>query len=66
METRANYVLIGVFTLLTVFLGRRLIALNYQQADREADFRAALIEVRENAEDVALHRRERQPRRYSR
>ncbi len=52
------YAAIG--SLLTVFLGRRLIVLNYQQADREADFRAGLIEVRENAEDVALHRRERQ------
>ncbi|HEY5937505.1 MAG TPA: SbmA/BacA-like family transporter [Kofleriaceae bacterium] len=54
----AIYAVVG--TLLTVFLGRRLIDLNYRQADREADFRTALIEVRENAEGVALHRRERQ------
>ena len=47
-------------SLLTVFLGRRLVALNYAQSDREADFRSALIEVRENAESIALHRRERQ------
>ncbi|MCC6847537.1 MAG: ABC transporter ATP-binding protein/permease [Deltaproteobacteria bacterium] len=47
-------------SLLTFWLGRPLIALNYQQADREADFRTTLIEVRENAECVALHRRERQ------
>ncbi len=47
-------------SLLTVLLGRRLVALNYAQADREADFRTALIEVRENAESIALHRRERQ------
>jgi vitamin B12/bleomycin/antimicrobial peptide transport system ATP-binding/permease protein len=47
-------------TLLTVFLGRRLIELNYRQSDREADFRTALIEVRENAESLALSRRERQ------
>ena len=37
-------------SLLTVLLGRRLVDLNYQQADREADFRATLIHVRENAE----------------
>ena len=45
---------------LTVYLGQRLIALNYAQSDREADFRSALIDVRENAEAIALHRRERQ------
>jgi putative ATP-binding cassette transporter len=50
----------AVGSLLTVFLGRRLIALNYAQSDREADFRTSLIEVRENAEAIALHRRERQ------
>ncbi len=50
----------AVGSLLTVLLGRRLIALNYAQADREADFRTGLLEVRENAEAVALHRRERQ------
>jgi len=52
------YAVLG--SLFTMFLGRRLIALNYAQADREADFRTALIEVRENAEGIALHRRERQ------
>src|SRR3954449_1160703 len=41
-------------TLMTVLLGRPLVALNYRQSDREADFRAALIHVRENAESVAL------------
>ncbi|MCC6764555.1 MAG: ABC transporter ATP-binding protein/permease [Deltaproteobacteria bacterium] len=50
----------GAGSLLTFWLGRPLIALNYRQADREADFRTTLIEVRENAECVALHRRERQ------
>lgn len=42
----------------TVLLGRRLVPLNYRQADREADFRAELIHVRENAESVALLHRE--------
>jgi putative ATP-binding cassette transporter len=45
-------------SLLTVLLGRRLVRLNYQQADREADFRADLIQVRENADPVALTHRE--------
>jgi vitamin B12/bleomycin/antimicrobial peptide transport system ATP-binding/permease protein len=45
-------------SLLTVLLGRRLVDLNYQQADREADFRATLIHVRENAEPIALLHRE--------
>jgi putative ATP-binding cassette transporter len=44
---------------LTVRLGRPLIQLNYDQLDREADFRAGLIHVRENAESIALLHRER-------
>ncbi len=50
----------AVGSLLTVWLGRRLVGLNYRQADREADFRTTLIEVRENAECIAVHRREKQ------
>jgi vitamin B12/bleomycin/antimicrobial peptide transport system ATP-binding/permease protein len=45
-------------TLMTVLLGRPLVGLNYRQSDREADFRSTLIHVRENAESVALLRRE--------
>jgi putative ATP-binding cassette transporter len=48
----------AVGSLLTVLLGRRLVDLNYRQADREADFRATLIHVRENAESMALLHRE--------
>ncbi|MGX2039902.1 ABC transporter ATP-binding protein/permease [Methylocaldum sp. MU1018] len=44
---------------LTVVLGRRLVELNYSQLDKEANFRADLIHVRENAESVALLHRER-------
>jgi putative ATP-binding cassette transporter len=47
-----------VGSLLTIFLGRRLVRLNYDQLDKEANFRADLIHVRENAESVALLRRE--------
>jgi vitamin B12/bleomycin/antimicrobial peptide transport system ATP-binding/permease protein len=50
----------AVGSLLTVLLGRRLVDLNYEQADREADFRATLIHVRENAEPIALLNRERE------
>jgi vitamin B12/bleomycin/antimicrobial peptide transport system ATP-binding/permease protein len=39
-------------------LGRPLIKLNYDQLDKEASFRAALIHVRENAEAIMLARRE--------
>ncbi len=45
-------------TALSVLLGRPLVALNSRQLDREADFRSDLIYVRENAEPVALARRE--------
>jgi putative ATP-binding cassette transporter len=45
-------------TLTTILLGRPLVWLNYAQLGREADFRATLIHVRENAESVALLRRE--------
>jgi putative ATP-binding cassette transporter len=43
---------------LTVVLGRPLITLNYDQLDKEANFRSGLIHVRENAEAIMLARRE--------
>jgi len=43
---------------LTILLGRPLVRLNYQQADREADFRSELIYVHENAEGLAFTRDE--------
>jgi len=51
-----GYAVLG--TLATIYLGRPLIGLNYRQSDREASFRSELIHVRENAESVALLRRE--------
>ncbi len=51
-----GYALLG--TLATIYLGRPLVGLNYRQSDLEANFRADLIHVRENAESVALLRRE--------
>lgn len=41
-------------TLLTIYLGRPLVWLNYRQSDCEADFRANLIHVRENADSIAV------------
>jgi vitamin B12/bleomycin/antimicrobial peptide transport system ATP-binding/permease protein len=45
-------------TLVTIYLGRPLISLNYRQLDREARFRSNLIHVRANAESIAISRRE--------
>ncbi|MFN2378110.1 MAG: ABC transporter ATP-binding protein/permease [Candidatus Binatia bacterium] len=38
----------------TIWLGRPLIWINYHQFDREAEFRADLVQLRENSEFVAL------------
>jgi len=52
-------VLYAVFgSYLTIFLGRPLVWLNYSQLDKEANFRTDLLHVRENAESIALLRRE--------
>ena len=45
-------------SLVTIYLGRPLISLNYRQLDREANFRSNLIHVRANAESIAVSRRE--------
>jgi putative ATP-binding cassette transporter len=45
-------------TYLTFRLGKPLIRLNYDQSDKEANFRASLIRFRENADLVALARRD--------
>jgi putative ATP-binding cassette transporter len=50
------YALIG--SVLTVYLGKPLIRLNYNQLDMEANFRSDLIHVRENAESIAMAHRE--------
>ena len=46
-------------TFVTVFLGRRLISLNFTQLQREADFRFSIIRFRENAESIAFYNGER-------
>lgn len=50
------YAALGSF--MTVLLGKPLIHLNYDQLDKEANFRSRLIHVRENADSIALLRRE--------
>ena len=48
----------GCGTFVTLALGRPLIKLDHDQLDKEANFRSALIHVRENAESILLARRE--------
>jgi putative ATP-binding cassette transporter len=48
----------GLGTVFTFLLGRPLVRLNYNQLDKEANFRSSLIYLRGNAESVALSRRE--------
>ncbi len=50
------YAFIG--TIVTMFFGKRLINLNFQQLRREADFRYGLIHVRDNVESIAFYRGE--------
>lgn len=47
-----------VGTCIAIFIGRRLINLNFMQLQREADFRYSLIRVRENAESIAFYKGE--------
>jgi putative ATP-binding cassette transporter len=47
------YAIVG--SIFTHVVGRRLIPLNFEQQQREADFRFGLIRLRENAEGVALY-----------
>jgi putative ATP-binding cassette transporter len=51
------YAVLGTLVTFGVF-GKPLIALNFQQLRREADFRFSLIRVRENAEAIAFYQGE--------
>ncbi|MEM7725768.1 MAG: ABC transporter ATP-binding protein/permease [Cyanobacteria bacterium P01_A01_bin.45] len=44
----------------TLIFGRKLIAINFKQIKREADFRFGLIRVRDNAEAIAFYRGQKQ------
>jgi putative ATP-binding cassette transporter len=52
--TALIYAVVGTF--LTHWIGRPLVALNFDQQRYEANFRASLLRVRENAEQIALLR----------
>jgi hypothetical protein len=54
--TALAYAVVG--SLLTHYVGRRLIGLNFERERYEADFRYSLVRLRENAEGVALYRGE--------
>ena len=46
---------VGMGSLLTIVIGRPLIGINFAQRRREADFRYALVSLRDNAEAIALY-----------
>ena len=50
---------VGMGSLLTIVIGRPLIGINFEQRRREADFRYALVGLRDNAEAIALYGGER-------
>jgi len=50
---------VGLGSLLTIVIGRPLIGINFTQRRREADFRYALLDLRANAEAIALYGGER-------
>lgn len=50
------YAALGSFA--TIYLGQPLISLNYDQLDKDANFRSTLLHVRGNAEGIKLAQRE--------
>lgn len=53
----------AVGTCLSILIGRRLVGLHFQQYQKEADFRYALVRVRDNAESIAFFRGEKREQR---
>ena len=45
-------------TAISIWIGRKLVRLHYHQYEKEADFRYALVRVRDNAESIAFYRGE--------
>ncbi|GAB5357675.1 hypothetical protein AAMO2058_000394700 [Amorphochlora amoebiformis] len=52
----------AVGTVITAKIGKKLAALNFEQLQREADFRYSLMRLRENAESIAFYGGEDQER----
>ncbi|KAL7510394.1 hypothetical protein ACHAXN_007335 [Cyclotella atomus] len=42
-------------TLFTILIGKKLVKLNFEMLQREADFRFSLVRIRENAESIAFY-----------
>jgi putative ATP-binding cassette transporter len=51
-------------TILSILIGQRLVGLHFKQYQKEADFRYALIRIRDNAESIAFFRGERREHRH--
>ena len=51
-----TYAIVG--TIITAWVGQRLIGINFDQLKREADFRYSLVHVRDNAESIAFYQGE--------
>ncbi|MCP9814973.1 SbmA/BacA-like family transporter, partial [Synechococcus lacustris] len=47
-------------TAIIIFIGRKLVKLNFQQLKLEADFRYGLVHIRDNAESIAFYKGETQ------
>jgi putative ATP-binding cassette transporter len=45
----------GFGTACTIAIGKSLVGLNFEQLQREADFRFSLVRMRENAESIAFY-----------
>ena len=54
-----GYALLGTLVTIGVF-GRKLVAINYEQLRKEANFRFGLVRVRENSESIAFYQGEEQ------
>ncbi|BAU11653.1 ABC transporter ATP-binding protein [Leptolyngbya sp. NIES-3755] len=54
--TLIAYAIVG--TVVTTWIGRRLVGIRFNQLKREADFRYGLIHVRDNAEAIAFYQGE--------
>jgi putative ATP-binding cassette transporter len=50
-------------TCLSILIGKRLVGLHFQQYQKEANFRYALVRVRDNAESIAFFRGEKREQR---
>jgi putative ATP-binding cassette transporter len=53
----------GAGTCLSILIGKRLVGLHFQQYQKEANFRYALVRVRDNAESIAFFRGEKREQR---